>query len=171
MLTSLLLTAAGGIIAGQFHGPFGVAPILGAILCAAFFLKPKQLFLIGLGGMVVRDLLMGLSLFTLVRLIAIALVVAVVVALKIRPTVRSLLVGLFTVSPIFHLTLAVGDWWTGTCSTFPKTGQGLLASIHGSLPYLERSLVGDTVFTALFLLGYTIVACFFSRREVVDARV
>ncbi len=40
MIATAMLTLACGIIAGQFHHVLGVAPILGAILCAACFLRP-----------------------------------------------------------------------------------------------------------------------------------
>ena len=157
MIATALLTLACGLIAGQFHHTFGVAPILGAVLCAAFFLRPRQLFMVGLGGMLVRDLLMGLSLFTLVRFAGMALVVAAIVALKVRPNLRSLLTGLLVSSPIFHLALAVGDWATGACGNWAKTPGGLAQSIASALPYFQRSLVVDFLFTAVFLAAYSAV--------------
>ena len=153
-----MLMLACGIIAGQFHHLFGVAPILGAILCAACFLRPKDLFAVGIGGMLIRDLLMGFSLFTAVRVAGIALVVLAVVALKVRPTLRSLLAGLLVSSPIFHLALAVGDWATGTCGIWPKTPQGLAGSVASAIPYFQRSFVGDLLFTSLFLSAYSLAA-------------
>ncbi len=157
MIATVLLTLACGLIAGRFHHTFGVAPILGAVLCAAFFLSPRRLFLVGLGGMLVRDLLMGFSPFTLVRLAGIGLVVAAIVALKVRPNLRSLLTGLLVSSPIFHLVLAVGNWATGACGDFARTPAGLAQSIVSSLPYFQRSFVVDFLFTALFLTAYSAV--------------
>lgn len=156
MIATGLLTLACGLIAGQFHHQLGVAPILGAILCAACFLRPKELFIVGLGGILVRDLLTGLSAFTIVRLIGMSAVVAAILALKIRPTVRSLLTGLIVSSPIFHVVLAVGDWATGTCAILPKTTQGLLTAISGAVPYFQRSFIGDLLFTSLFLGAYVL---------------
>jgi len=158
MIVTAMLTLACGIIAGQFHHQLGVAPILGAILCAACFLRPRDLFVVGLGGMLLRDLLMGFSLFTGVRLIGIGLVVLAVVLLKVRPVLRSLLVGLLVSSPIFHLALAVGDWATGTCGIWPKTPQGLTSAIVSTFPYFQRSFVGDLLFTSLFLAAYSLAA-------------
>lgn len=155
MIATAMLTLACGIIAGWFHHQLGVAPILGAILCAACFLRPGDLFIVGLGGMLLRDLMMGLSLFTLVRLGGMALVVLAVVALQVRPTVRSLLTGLLVSSPIFHLALAVGDWATGTCGIWQKTPQGLTGAVVSALPYFQRSFVGDILFSALFLAAYS----------------
>ena len=162
MIATALLTLACGLIAGQFHHTFGVAPILGAILCASLFLRPRELFVVGLGGMLVRDLLMGLSLFTLFRLAAMVLVVAALIALKVRPNLRSLLTGLLVSSPIFHLTLSVGNWATGTCGSWARTPGGLAQSIVTSVPYLWRSFVGDVLFASLFLGAYTLAACSWS---------
>ena len=156
----------GGFIAGQFHHQFGVAPLLGAVLCAACFLRPRQLFLIGLGGILVRDALLGFSAFTLVRLIGMGLVVAVILALKVKPTFRSLFIGLLLSSSVFHLTLAMGDWWTGTCSVLPRTSQGLWVSIVGTFPYFERAFLGEILFASLFLGLYGLVAYRFLRWKV-----
>ena len=157
MATGMLMVEC-GLIAGTFHHLFGVPPILGAILCAACFLRPRDLWVVGLGGMLVRDLLLGFSPFTLVRLFGMALVVWSVVALKVRPNVRSLLVGLLVSSPIFHLVLAAGDWATGTCGIWPKTPQGLSQAVVSALPYFQRSFVGDVLFTGLFLGAYVLAA-------------
>gem|GEM_PF-2240772 len=162
MVAGILMLAC-GVVAGQFHHVFGVAPILGAILCAACFLRPRELFIVGLGGVLVRDFLIGFSSFTLVRLVGMGLVVATIVALKVRPSFRSLLMALLISSPIFHLTLAVGDWLTGTCAVVPKTSQGIFLSVAASLPYLQRSFIGDTLFTGLFLSVYGMFACLFFR--------
>lgn len=161
MMAIGILTLTGGWLSGRFSHFFGVAPILGALLCAACFLRPKELFVVGLGGIFFRDLFVGFSSFTLVRLIGIGLVVWTLIAIKVRPSFRSLLIGLWVSSPIFHLTLAVGDWWTGTCVVLPKTPQGLLSSIAGGLPYFQRSFMGDILFTALFLAAYGMAATLF----------
>lgn len=157
MATALLVLAC-GLIAAQFHHALGVAPILGAILCAACFLRPRELWIVGLGGMLLRDLLLGLSLFTLVRLTGIALVVTAILVLRVRPSFRSLALGLVVSSPLFHLTLAVGDWATGTCGIWPKNAQGLTAAVTSAWPYFQRSLVGDLLFSSVFLSVCTLAA-------------
>jgi hypothetical protein len=151
MLAPWLLTLGSGVIASRFHPTFGVAPVLAAVLCAALFLRPRHLWIIGLGGMLLRDLLLGLSLFTLVRLVAIALVVAAVQAMRVRPTLRSLLTALVVSSPVFHLTLAAGNWLTGTCGVWPRTAEGLAQSVATSYPYFQRSFLCDLLFVSLFL--------------------
>lgn len=158
MAATAMLTAACGLIAAQFHHQLGIAPILGAILCAACFLRPKDLFIVGIGGMLIRDLLLGFSMFTAVRVAGIALVVAALVMLKVRPSWRSLLAGLLIAAPLYHLSLAAGNWATGTCGDFAMNAQGFVSAIGSSLPYMQRSFAGDLLFTALFLGAYSLAA-------------
>ncbi len=169
MIATWLLTLGCGLIASRFHHDVGIAPVLGAILCAGIFLKPRDLWIIGLGGMLIRDLILGFSLFTLVRLAAIALVILSIRQLKLQPNLRSLLTGLVISSPLFHLTLAVGDWVTGTCGHWPRTPQGLAQSIASSWPYFQKSLAVDLLFSALFLLLYTAVVVGLVNRKVGSA--
>jgi hypothetical protein len=158
LLAVVLLIGACGVLAGQFHHLFGIASVLGAILCAACFVRPRALFVIGIGGMLLRDLLVGFTPFTGVRVVAMVLVVGIVVLMKVRPNLRSLLTGLVASSAVFHLALAVGDWATGTCAIFPRTAQGLVSSVVTSLPYFQRALVGDVLFASLFLSLYGLAA-------------
>lgn len=166
MLVPWLLTLGCGIIAGQFHHTFGVAPVLAAILCASLFLRSRDLWFVGLGGMLLRDLLMGFSLFTLVRLVAIGLVVVTVQGLRVRPTLKSLLTGLLVSSPLFHLALAVGNWATNACGVWPKTAQGLWSSAASSWPYFQQSLIGDMLFTSFFLSVYALATYGLAHRDL-----
>lgn len=161
MMAIGMFTLTCGWLAARFPHLWGVAPILGAILCAACFLRPRELFVVGLGGILIRDLFIGLSPFTGVRLAGMGLVVLTMVALKVRPSLRSLGMGLLISSPIFHLTLAVGDWATGACAGFPRTPAGLLSSILSGLPYFQRSFAGDVLFAGIFLTAYGMFAARF----------
>ena len=156
MLATWLLTFGCGILASQFHHQVGIAPVLAAILCAALFLRSRDLWLVGLGGMLLRDVLLGFSPFTLVRLAAISVVILAIQRLQIRPTLRSLLTGLLVSSPLFHGVLAVGNWANNACGVWPKTAQGLWSSIATSWPYFQQSLVGDVLFTSFFLSVYSL---------------
>ena len=155
MTLSLVLAVIGGVLAWQFGHAVGAAPVLAGVLCAACFLPRRNAIVVGMGAMLVRDLLAGLSLFTVVRLVAMLGVVGIIWVIRIRPSLKSLLLGLGLSSPVYHLVLAVGDWITRTCSTAPFTPQGLGATIAGSMPYFQRSLVGDLLFTSAFLMLYT----------------
>lgn len=164
MMATWLLTLGCGIVAGQFHHQVGIAPVLAAILCAALFLRPRDLWLVGLGGMLLRDALLGFSGFTLVRLAAMALVLATIQRMALRPTLKSLLAGLLVSSPLFHGVLAVGNWATNACGVWPKTAQGFWNSIATSGPYFQRALIGDMLFASLFMALYSLLGYALSDR-------
>lgn len=155
MALKLMFAVVAGILASQFQHAVGAAPILAALLCAACFLRKRDVALIGIVAMLTRDALVGLSWFTVVRVMAVLSVVGVVSLLRVRPMFSSLFMGLVAAAPAYHLTLSVGDWVTHTCSTAPWTWQGLMATIHTSVPYFTRSFLGDLVFTSAFLGLYT----------------
>jgi len=55
-------------------------------------------------------------------------------------------------SLLFFVISNLGVWATGTL--YPTTGAGLLLTFEMALPFLERSLIGDAVFGAVFLSAY-----------------
>lgn len=156
MMVAVIFAVMAGLMAGQFSHAVGAAPILAALLCASCFLRRRDVVLVGLVSVLMRDLLVGVSWFTLVRVAAVLSVVGIIAALRVRPAMKSLLAGLALAAPVYHLMLAVGDWVTHTCSQEPWTTTGLANTLAGSLPYIQRSLVGDLVFTSAFLGLYTL---------------
>lgn len=150
------LTVAAGVMAASFSHTLGTAPILGALLCAACFLRRRDVLVIGLGAMLIRDALTGFSLFTLVRVVAILGVIGVIWAIRVRPRWGSLLLGLALAAPAYHLALATGDWITQFCTKEAHTAAGLAATLMSSLPYIQRSLVSELLFTTAFVGLYTL---------------
>jgi len=155
MALGISFAVVAGILASQFTHVAGATPILAALLCAACFWRKRNVALIGIVAMLTRDALAGISWFTVVRVAAVLGVVGVVWLVRLRPSFSSLLTGLGLSAPVYHLTLSVGDWLTHTCSTAPFTWQGLMTTIHTSVPYFYRSFFGDLVFTSAFMGLYT----------------
>ena len=156
MIVPWIFAVVAGVMAGQFQHVVGAAPILAALLCASCFLRRRDVALIGLVGMLAHDLLVGVSWFTLVRLVGVLSVIGIIAALRVRPSVKSLLVGLGISAPAYHVILAIGDWITHTCSQEPWTSVGLVNTLASSLPYFQRSFLGDVVFTSAFLGLYAL---------------
>lgn len=156
MIVGIALALSAGLIAGQLGHAVGTAPILAALLCAACFLRRRDLVLVGTVGILARDLVAGISWFTLVRLAGVLSVVGIVTAIRVRPSMPSLMVGLLVSAPVYHLMLAVGDWVFHVCSQEPWTPAGLTATLASSLPYVQRSFLGDLLFTSAFLGLYTL---------------
>ena len=156
MIIGLALALSAGLIAGGLQHTVGAAPILAALLCAACFLRARDVALIGLVGVLACDLVAGLSWFTLVRIIGVLSVIGIVTALRVRPSMKSLLAGLVVSAPTYHLVLAVGDWVTHTCSQEPWTPAGFVNTLASSVPYFQRSFAGELVFTSTFLGLYAL---------------
>ena len=150
------LTVTAGVMAASFSHTLGMAPILAALLCAACFLRGRDVLVIGLGAMVIRDAMMGFSLFTIVRVAAILSVIGVIRAIRVKPTWTALLLGFALTAPVYHLALATGDWLTQFCAKAPHTPAGFAATLMSSLPYIQRSVVNEALFTAAFLALYTL---------------
>lgn len=152
----LALTVAAGVMTASFNHALGMGPMLAALLCAACFLRQRDVLIIGLGAMLIHDLMVGLSVFTLVRLAAILFVVGAIRVLRVRPAAGSLLLGLAVIIPLYHLALTTGDWITHFCTQEPHTVQGFMATLGSNLPYIQHSCVNDLVLTAVFLGVYTL---------------
>lgn len=164
MIVMLLLGLTAGLLAGGLGHVVGTTPLLGALLCAACLFRTRDVAIMGLVGIIFRDAVLGLSWFTVVRVMAILSVVGIVTALRVRPSIKSLLLGLGVSAPVFHLVLAFGDWVTQTCSKEPWNFSGLRNTLMGSLPYFQTSLIGDLAFTAAFVGLYTLTGYLLTMR-------
>lgn len=156
MSVILGLTAIAGVAAAVFHHTVGPAPILAALLCAACFLRKRDVLAVGLGAMLIHEAIVGFSVFTVVRLVAILGVTGIIWALRVRPTWTSLLSGVALASPTYHVALAIGDWATQFCTKAPHTVTGLAATLMSAAPYFQRSFVSEVAFSAAFLGFYAL---------------
>ena len=152
----LALTVTAGLMAASFSPHLGMTPILGALVCAACFLRRRDVLLAGLGAMMLRELVVGVSVFTAVRLLAVGSVIGLLWLVRVKPAWRPLLTGVILAAPTYHLILVVGDWVTQFCTKEPRTTQGLFTTLMSGLPYIQRSFLTDVVFTAAFFGLYTL---------------
>lgn len=164
MMIAAMLALSAGLIAGHWSHTVGAGPMLGGLVCAAGCLRRRDVAVVGLGAMVLRELLIGLSGFTPVRLAAMLAAVGVLRLVRVRPSFTSFAIGLGCSTPAYHLVLTVGDWVTQTCSKAPLTFQGLLETLTSSLPYVGRSLMTDALLAGAFLLLYAGAGALMIRR-------
>jgi len=159
-----VLIIAGGLLAAVTRHPWGIAPIAAAVVCAASVARRREVWLVALGAMFLHDVLLGLSSFTIVRFVAIAAVAAVVQSFRMRPRFIAVSAGVLIAAPLYQVILAIGDWATQYCTPQPRTTEGLLATLSSALPYMQRSVLSDLVFTAMFLALYAAVGFLLQRR-------
>lgn len=141
----------------------GLTPILGVLVWASCVLRRRDVATIGLGAMLIHDLIVGVSAFTVVRLAAIGAVLGLLALLRPRPTAGSLAAALLFSAPVYHVALATGDWITQTCSQAPRTLEGLLSTMASAWPYAQRAFLGEVVFTAVFFTAYTLAGYLVTR--------
>lgn len=163
MIITAVLTCLAGLLAWMGH-PWGVAPIVAAVLCSAYFLRTRDVLIVGVGAMLLRDLLVGPSAFTVVRVAAILFVVGLVALLRVRGRLRMLLPAVVLAVPLYHVMLTAGDWLTQTCATEPRTLAGLQATFASAWPYMIRTGTTELAFTALFLGAYALAGVFVRSR-------
>lgn len=157
MLVSVMLAFISGILAGLMSHAVGVAPILAGVVCASCFLRWKETLLVGVVALLVRELTVGVSSFTLVRLIGVLSVSLILLAVRTRQPLVKSLVGLAIASPVYHLILTTGDWLLHTCSGAAQTQQGFVATLTSNLPYFQRALPLEALLVAAFIGIYTLV--------------
>lgn len=169
MGVSVVLAVIVGGMAGSLRHTVGAAPVLAALLWAAYVLRTRDVMIIGLGATLVQDLMTGVGWFTLVRLAAVISVIGVIRLARVRwsPTgtargpqavgsFPSVLLGLGLASPVYHLVLATGDWVTQFCTQAPQTLSGLAVTLRSAFPYFQRSFLSEVLFTAAFLGVYAL---------------
>jgi hypothetical protein len=153
-----------GAVASQWSHVVGSSPILAALVCAACLLRMRELVIVGVVAMLTHDAISGVSGFTLVRLAAILSVIGILGIVRVRLSVKSLVIGLGVSAPVYHAVLTMGDWVTQTCSKAPLTFQGLQQTVASSLPYAGRSMLTDTVFAGAFLTLYLLAGLVMASR-------
>ena len=156
MIMSLGLAFVSGILAGLMSHVVGVAPILAGIVCASCFLRGRETLLVGVVALLVRDLMVVVSAFTLVRLVGVLSIAGILLAIRTRQPLVKLLVGLGIASPVYHLILTTGDWLLHVCSNTPLTTQGFVATLMSNAPYFQRALPAEAVFIGVFLGVYAL---------------
>ena len=156
MMMTVVFTVGCGLLAAWLGHPVGIAPVVAGVVCAACFLRRRDVFVVALGAMLLHDALVGVSAFTFVRMAAIVSVAGVVCAWRAKPRLISALGGILLAAPIYHLILIVGDWATQTCAPYARTFAGLASAMSSSWPYVQRVMLSDVLFTSLFVGCYTL---------------
>jgi hypothetical protein len=155
MVATMLLAVVGGVLAAVLGHPWGVAPIIAGVLCAACFLRGSHLYIVGVGAMLLRDVIVGVSLFTPIRIIAVLAVIAIAQALRVRLNRPIALIGaLIIAAPVYHLILNVGDWAVQLCAAEGRTASGLWTTLTSAWPYFQQSFALNLLVTFVCLGVY-----------------
>ncbi len=181
----LVLAIAWRVVSGYTHGhDFGwlhnFAPLSAIALCGAIFLPRRFAYALPLGALFISDLLLNahygvplLSLEMVLRYVALALIAAGGLALRLNPRAGLVLGASAAGSALFYLMSNTGSWLTLTNPGYEKSLAGWVQALTTGLPgypatwtFYRHTLLSDLLFTALFLVCFAL-----QRRAAADAAV
>ncbi len=155
MLATLLIVF--GVVCRVAPHPLNFAPIGAIALFAGATYENRRLaFLVPLVTMLIGDAFIGFHSLMPVIYATYALITLLGIALRERRT-SPLHIGGGAIAgaTIFFITTNFAVWALGTL--YPKTWAGLVTCFIAAIPFFERTLASDMLFSAFFFGVYAIV--------------
>lgn len=147
----LVLIAAFGAIAPH---PANVTPIAALGLFSGTYINRNLFLLVPIAALLVADLtgsgFYDLRVMGFVYLGILASSLTGRFLLANRSKIRWLPISILVMSFAFYLLANFGNWW----AFYPLTMQGLVDCMVNGLPYFLRTLLGNTLWSVLFIGSY-----------------
>lgn len=136
-----------------FPHPYNITPVMAlALFAGTYFEKKWMAFAVPLVSMFLADLFLGLH--NTIIFVYGAMAVAVLIGFWLQNRVSSLKVIGATIgsSLIFFLISNFGVWLVS--GYYSKSWAGLIECYTMALPFLQRSMMGDLLFSGVLFLSY-----------------
>ena len=135
--------------------PLNFAPIAGmALFGGAHFSEKRQAFLIPLAAMLLSDLVIGFH--STVPFVYLSFILIVGIGMMIRKRRQILpIAGAATASSLLFFAVTNFGVWA-VQDLYPKTAVGLGACYIAALPFLQNTLLGDALTTAVLFGGFVL---------------
>lgn len=136
-----------------FPHPHNITPVMAlALFAGTYFDKKWMAFAVPLASMLLADLFLGLH--NTIIFVYGAMAIAVVIGFWLHNRVSSLKVIGATIgsSLVFFLVSNFGVWLVS--GYYSKTWAGLIECYTMALPFLQRSMMGDLLFSGVLFLSY-----------------
>jgi len=133
--------------------PPNVSPVAAmALFGGAYFSDRRVAFLVPFLALLLSDLVIGLH-DTMVYVYA-GFALTVVIGFWIRQNIKlgRIAVAVVASSLLFFIITNFGAWFTS--GLYPMTTEGLIQAYVAAIPFLQNSLLGNAVFTALLFGGF-----------------
>ncbi len=147
----LVFIAAFGAIAPH---PANVTPIAALGLFSGTYINRKLFLLVPIAALLVADLSgSGFYDFRVMGFVYLGMFASSITGrflLANRSKARWLPVSILVMSFAFYVLANFGNWW----AFYPLTLQGLVECMINGLPYFLRTLVGNTLWSVLFIGSY-----------------
>ncbi|HJQ39825.1 MAG TPA: DUF6580 family putative transport protein [Thermoanaerobaculia bacterium] len=152
---SLLLVALGVVLRVAPH-PLNFAPVGAiALFAGATFENRRSAFLVPLVTMFIGDLFIGLH--SLMPVIYATYALIVILGMALRSRRRSVLAvggAAIASATIFFIVTNFAVWLT--LETYPLTLDGLAACYAAAIPFFDRTLASDLLFSAIFFGAFAL---------------
>jgi hypothetical protein len=161
ILVGIVLTAA---LARLVPHPPNVTPIAAmALFGGACFRDRKLTFMLPLLAMLLSDLVLGLTRYRMITLLAIQPVVyACILAttalgklIRDRRSPWQVTTACLAGAILFFVVTNLAVWITG--HLYPVTGSGLAACFTAAIPFFRNSVLGDMAFTTILFGGLAVL--------------
>lgn len=134
------------------HWP-NVSPVAAmALFGGAYFADKRLALIIPFLALLLSDLILGLHDTMIFVYAGFALTVVIGVLLKGRVSITSTAFAAIAASLVFFLLTNFGVWLTSPL--YVKSAEGLLQAYVAGIPFLQNSLLGNLVYSAVIFGGY-----------------
>ncbi len=123
-----------------------------ALFGGAFFADKRVAFLVPFLALLLSDLILGLHNTMVFVYAGFALTVMIGFWIGQSMNMRRIVAAVIGASLLFFLITNFGAWMTS--GLYPMTADGLLQAYLAGIPFLQNSLLGNAVFTALLFGGF-----------------
>ena len=139
-----------------FPHPPNVSPVAAmALFGGAYFSDRRVAFLVPFLALLLSDLILGLHNTMIFVYAGFALTVVIGFWIGRRISAGRLAVAVIGSSMLFFLVTNFGAWFTS--GLYPMTAEGLVQAYVAGIPFLQNSLLGNAVFTALLFGGFALL--------------
>lgn len=146
-------------------------PVAAMVLFGGFFFRNSMLAVIGvIAVMILSDLVLGVYSWPLMISVYVSLALAIVLGREIRQRQGAELRGWWwpisffgaslAMSTVFYLLTNGVVWSIGGEGSYPMTLGGLLECYIAAIPFYRSTLLGDLVFTSVFVGSYALAIRF-----------
>jgi len=155
-LGALVAIVFGAALSRLVPHPPNLASISAVALFAGAYFSDKRLaFAVPLAALLVSDVVLGFYRHMEVTYLSFALVVAIGLALQQRRTPLRIAGAAVLSSAVFFLITNFGVW--AFEDLYPHTLAGLALCYVAALPFLQHTLAGDLVYTAILFGGFALL--------------
>ena len=133
-----------------------VSPVAAmALFGGAYFADKRMALIVPFVALLLTDFILGLHNSMLFVYAGFALTVGIGMWLQHRVTATNTVLAVLLSSVAFFLISNFGTWLMG--GLYARTAEGLLQAYIAGLPFLQNSLLGNLVFTAIIFGGYELL--------------